>query len=240
MKARRPNSPTLTMAADASRNDPRHGRLHAARAGARQAGRQARRHLGLRRGAVRNAHRPAPVPRRGHYRYARGGAQGGAGPGASSRASPPPAAALSGKRSSASACAISATRGSCWTSSRRVAPPRLQARPVAWIGSGRRAAIAAAALAYIAHRHFAEEPPRVLKYVACLPKKRRSRSNVVPAVSPDGRRLLSRLLSGGQTSAVGARSGFARRPAAHRNGGRQLPVLVARQQYHRVFRRMAN
>ena len=32
---------------DAGGHDPRHGRLHDARAGARQAGRQARRHLGV-------------------------------------------------------------------------------------------------------------------------------------------------------------------------------------------------
>ena len=46
---------------DAAGHDPRHRRLHGARAGARQAGRPARRHLGVRRRALRDAHRPPRV-----------------------------------------------------------------------------------------------------------------------------------------------------------------------------------
>ena len=50
---------------DADGHDPRHGRLHVARAGARQAGRQARRHLGIRRRPLRDADRPPRVRGRG-------------------------------------------------------------------------------------------------------------------------------------------------------------------------------
>ena len=72
------HSPTLTSPATTQHgHDPRHRRLHGARAGARQAGRQARRHLGVRRGAVRDADGRAALPRRDRLRHAGRGAAAG-------------------------------------------------------------------------------------------------------------------------------------------------------------------
>ena len=69
-------SPTLAHDGHRGRRDPRHRRLHVARAGARQAGRQARRHLGLRRRALRDADGPPALRGRDRHRRARGGADG--------------------------------------------------------------------------------------------------------------------------------------------------------------------
>ena len=99
------------------RPDPRHRRLHVARAGARQGRGQAGRHLGLRRRALRDAHRPAALRRRDGERRARVGPQERAGlavaadGGAGERA--PPARALPRSATRGGACATSATRAWC-------------------------------------------------------------------------------------------------------------------------------
>ncbi len=96
--------------------DPRHRRLHVARAGARQAGRQARRRVVLRRPAVGDADRPLAVRRRDGDRRDRGGGDAGAGPrraaGADTPRDPPAAESAACARTRARACPTWAPPGS--------------------------------------------------------------------------------------------------------------------------------
>ena len=101
---------------DAGRHDPRHRRLHVARAGARQSRRQARRHLGLRRRPLRTAHRQAALRRRHRHRHPGRRAQLANPIGARCRLPRPGSAACwnaACARTPSCACATSETRASC-------------------------------------------------------------------------------------------------------------------------------
>ena len=108
--------------------DPRHRRLHGARAGARPERRQARRHLGLRRDPLRDAHRRADVRgRHGHRRPRLGGASGSR---SQARAGKGPATARSAvsRRIRRGGCAMPATRCCCSTPHRPRRSRRRRAR----------------------------------------------------------------------------------------------------------------
>ena len=149
------NSPTLTRA-DTARHDPRHGRLHGARAGQGQDGRSARGHLGVRRRAVRDAGGRTRVQGRRRLGCARGGAAAGhrleGAAGGHAGEGPSRARALPRTRSRDAGCATSATCGSAWTRPtnlrwrrprRRPRGPRPRSRAGCrgrWLSSSRRGA----------------------------------------------------------------------------------------------------
>ncbi|HEV2198456.1 MAG TPA: protein kinase [Bryobacteraceae bacterium] len=62
-------------------------------------------------------------------------------------------------------------------------------KPVVWIAAAGVLTLAALALGFLAYRYVTEEPPRVLKMSVLPPEKAAFKSNSLPAVSPDGRRL---------------------------------------------------
>ena len=66
------------------------------------------------------------------------------------------------------------------------ASPARRNRPWAWIAA---AAVLAIALAFVSYLHVSGSPPGVLKMSVLPPEKATFKSNSLPAVSPDGRRI---------------------------------------------------
>ena len=62
------------------------------------------------------------------------------------------------------------------------------------------AAAAALALGYVSYRHFAEEPPRLMKLSVLPPEKGSFTTTSIPAISPDGRRIAYGATVEGKTS----------------------------------------
>ena len=138
------------------------------------------------------------------------------------------------------ACRLLATCGCYWTMPPLAAPAsRRRLDNVAWAMTAA-AALSTAVLAYI---HFREVPPETLRSVRrfLLRRTRCStsrRGKGLPALSPDGRRIVfgAQTADGRTPLWVRSLNGLTAQPLAG-TGRRDVSLLVARQRVHCVFRR---